>query len=160
MFNHTTSALLDLYKYSFIDRIFIKLQTRALGAEYERLFIVLPVLIFMNTNNQERVLANAKRYLLDNVKPKNLALKIYDRVMLRLFSYKRDNTSYIQDRNKAFAIFKQHIQLFGIVDKILDESCADVREMLEDIVRKQYDETYNIKDHALNLLKFQEAHYL
>lgn len=160
MFNHRSLALFDLYKYSFIDRIFIKLQTRALGAKFERLFIVLPVLIYMNTTNQQKVLENTKKYLLENVEPKNLALKVYDRVMLKLFSYKKDNTLYIQDRTKAFIIFKQNIQLFGIIDEILDKDCQEQKQMLEDIIKKQYDEAYTIKDHASRLLKFQEQHYL
>lgn len=160
MFNHRSLALFDLYKYSFIDRIFIKLQTRALGAKFERLFIVLPVLIYMNTTNQQKVLENTKKYLLENVEPKNLALKVYDRVMLKLFSYKKDNTLYIQDRTKAFIIFKQNIQLFGIIDEILDKDCQEQKQMLEDIIKKQYDEAYTIKDHAFHLLKFQEQHYL
>lgn len=160
MFNHTTSALLDFYKYSFIDRIFIKLQTRALGAKFERFFILLPVLIYMNTTNKQKVINNTKSFLLKNVEPKNLALKIYDRIMLKLFSYKDDNSLYIQDRKKAFDILRQNIQLYTVVDEILDDELIEQKKMIEDIVKKQYDEAYSICDHTWNLLRFQEQNYL
>ncbi|RAX54651.1 hypothetical protein CCY99_02490 [Helicobacter sp. 16-1353] len=159
MFNQTTLALRDFYKYSFIDRIFIKLQTRALGAKFERLFILLPILIYMNTINQQKVLDNTKAFLLKNIEPKNLALKVYDRVMLKLFSYKDDNSLYIQDRKKAFDILRQNIQLYNVVDEILGDEFIEQKKMIEDIVRKQYDEAYSINEHNSKLLRFQEQHY-
>ncbi len=158
MFNKSTSMLLDFYKYSFIDRIFIKLQTRALGAKFERLFIVLPILIRICNNNQ-KIFDNVKKFLLDSVEPRNLALKVYDRVMLRLFSYNDNNELYMQDRKKFFDILRQNIQLYAVVDKILDDTFTEQKNMIKDIVKKQYDESYLLDKHNRNLLEFQEEYY-
>lgn len=148
----------DLYKYSFIDRIFIKLQTRALGSRIERLFTLLPALINSNPNDKSKSMQSAKTYLLDNITPKNLALKVYDRVILRLLDYKNDNNLFIQDRQKAFDILTQDIQLYGLVERILGD-CGQL-EMFEEIIKKQFDEDYKLDDEGRNILRFQEGHYL
>lgn len=148
----------DLYKYSFIDRIFIKLQTRALGSRIERLFTLLPALINSNPNDKNKSMQSAKTYLLDNITPKNLALKVYDRVILRLLDYKKDNNLFIQDRQKAFDILIQDIQLYGLVERILGDEGQI--EMFEEIIKKQFDEDYKLDDEGRNILRFQEGHYL
>lgn len=150
--------LMDLYKYSFIDRIFIRLQTRALGLKFDRLFIILPVLINSNLADKYKAIDNTKEYLLATITPKNLALKTYDRVILKLLEYKKDNNLFIQDRKKAFEIFSQNIQMCEIIYRILsDES---VKEEFIDVIRKNFDNAYKIDENTKNLLRFQEAHYL
>ncbi len=148
----------DLYKYSFIDRIFIKLQTRALGSRIERLFTLLPALINSNPHDKSKSMQSAKTYLLDNITPKNLALKVYDRVILRLLDYKNDNNLFIQDRQKAFDILTQDIQLYGLVERILGDEGQI--EMFDEIIKKQFDEDYKLDDEGRNILRFQEGHYL
>ncbi|RDU65121.1 hypothetical protein [Helicobacter sp. MIT 14-3879] len=155
-FNHLN--IIDLYKYSFIDRIFIKLQTRALGSRIDRLFILLPVLINMNLSDKYKAVDNTKMFLIDTIEPKNLALKVYDRVILRLFDYKKDNNLFIQDRQKSFDILCQNIQLYSIVDRILSDE--EQKSILREIIKKQYDESYSIDDNTKNILSFQEQHYL
>ena len=149
---------IDLYKYSFIDRIFIRLQTRALGSKIERLFTLLPALINSNPSDKNKAIESAKAYLIDTITPKNLALKVYDRAILRLLDYKSDNNLFIQDRQRAFDILTQDIQLYGLVERILGD--ANQREMFEEIIKKQFDEDYIIDDEGRNILRFQEAHYL
>lgn len=149
---------IDLYKYSFIDRIFIRLQTRALGGKIERLWTLLPALINSNANDKSTAMDNAKSYLFESISPKNLAMKVYDRVILRLLEYKKDNNLFIQDRQKALEIITQDIQLCGVVRKILlDESQI---AMFEEIIKKQFDESYSLDNDGKNILRFQEAHYL
>lgn len=148
----------DLYKYSFIDRIFIKLQTRALGSRIERLFTLLPALINSNPTDKSKSMQSAKAYLLDNITPKNLALKVYDRVILRLLDYKNDNNLFIQDRQKALDILTQDIQLYGLVERILGDE-GQIK-MFDEIIKKQFDEDYKLDDEGRNILRFQEAHYL
>lgn len=149
---------IDLYKYSFIDRIFIKLQTRALGSKIERLFTLLPALINSNPSDKNKAIESAKAYLIDTITPKNLALKVYDRVILRLLEYKEDNNLFIQDRQRALDILTQDIQLYSVVGQILADE--NQREMFEEIIKKQFDENYNIDDEGRNILRFQESHYL
>lgn len=149
---------IDLYKYSFIDRIFIKLQTRALGSKIERLFTLLPALINSNPSDKNKAIESAKAYLIDTITPKNLALKVYDRVILRLLEYKEDNNLFIQDRQRALDILTQDIQLYSVAEQILADE--NQREMFEEIIKKQFDENYNIDDEGRNILRFQESHYL
>ena len=149
---------INLYKYSFVDRIFIRLQTRALGAKIERLWTILPALINANADDKNAAIERAKQYLLDNISPKNLALKVYDRVILRLFEYKDDANLFIQDRQKMLEIITMDIQLFALIERILGDS-AQV-EIFAEIIKKQFDENYALDGEGRNILRFQEAHYL
>lgn len=162
MFNTATSAFFDFYKYSFIDRILIKIQTRALGVKFERLFIIIPVLIYMNDNdkNRQKIISNAKEYLFYTIKPKNLATLVYDRIILQLLAYKNDEDLYNQDKKKAFDILKQNIQLYLVVDTILDDEFKSQKEEIKNIIKEEYDKAYSMNSHCLNLLRFQEEHFV
>lgn len=160
MFNSATSAFFDFYKYSFVDRILIRLQTRALGLKFERLFILIPVLIYMNDTDRQKLVVNAKEYLFNTIKPKNLATLIYDRIILQLLSYKNDENLYKQDKKKAFDILRQNIQLYAVIDTILGDDFIEQKEEIKHIIKEEYDNTYLINDHCLNLLRFQEQHFI
>lgn len=160
MFNSATSVLFDLYKYSFIDRILIKIQTRALGVKFERLFILIPVLIYMNNTDRQKLIDNAKEFLFDTIKPKNLATLVYDRIILQLLSYKRDEDLYKQDKKKAFDILRQNIQLYLVVDTILDDHFIEQKEEIKSIIKEEYDKAYLMSNHCSNLLRFQEQHFI
>lgn len=152
----TKFNFINLYKYSFVDRIFIRLQTRALGAKIERLWIILPALINASTDDKIGAMERAKAYLLENISPKNLALKVYDRTILRLLDYKNDNNLFIQDRQKMLEIITQDIQLFSLIERILGDS-AQV-EIFAEIIKKQFDESYALDGEGKMVLRFQELH--
>lgn len=152
----TRFNFINLYKYSFVDRIFIRLQTRALGAKIERLWIILPALINASTDDKIGAMERAKAYLLENISPKNLALKVYDRTILRLLDYKNDNNLFIQDRQKMLEIITQDIQLFSLIERILGDS-AQV-EIFAEIIKKQFDESYALDGEGKMILRFQELH--
>ena len=152
----TKFNFINLYKYSFVDRIFIRLQTRALGAKIERLWIILPALINASVDDKSGAMERAKAYLLENISPKNLALKVYDRTILRLLDYKNDNNLFIQDRQKMLEIITQDIQLFSLIERILGDS-AQV-EIFAEIIKKQFDESYALDGEGKMVLRFQELH--
>lgn len=152
----TKFNFINLYKYSFVDRIFIRLQTRALGAKIERLWIILPALINASVDDKIGAMERAKAYLLENISPKNLALKVYDRTILRLLDYKNDNNLFIQDRQKMLEIITQDIQLFSLIERILGDS-AQV-EIFAEIIKKQFDESYALDGEGKMVLRFQELH--
>lgn len=152
----TKFNFINLYKYSFVDRIFIRLQTRALGAKIERLWIILPTLINASVDDKIGAMERAKAYLLENISPKNLALKVYDRTILRLLDYKNDNNLFIQDRQKMLEIITQDIQLFSLIERILGDS-AQV-EIFAEIIKKQFDESYALDGEGKMVLRFQELH--
>lgn len=156
--NINKGFIFDLYKYNFLNRILIKLHTRALGVRYERLFIILPVLIYLS-DMQDDLILKTKEFLLNTIKPNNLAIKVYDRVIIKLFNYKKDVNCFIQDKHKAFDIFNQHIQLYGIVDEILGDDFKEVKKIIVSNIRKHYDESYKIDSITKKLLEFQEKHY-
>lgn len=152
----TKFNFINLYKYSFVDRVFIRLQTRALGAKIERLWIILPALINASVDDKSGAMERAKAYLLENISPKNLALKVYDRTILRLLDYKNDNNLFIQDRQKMLEIITQDIQLFSLIERILGDS-AQV-EIFAEIIKKQFDESYALDGEGKMILRFQELH--
>lgn len=152
----TKFNFINLYKYSFVDRIFIRLQTRALGAKIERFWTILPALINASVNDKSGAMERAKAYLLENISPKNLALKVYDRTILRLLDYKNNENLFIQDRQKMLEIIVQDIQLFSLVERILGDS-AQV-EIFAEIIKKQFDESYALDGEGKMVLRFQELH--
>lgn len=152
----TKFNFINLYKYSFVDRIFIRLQTRALGAKIERFWTILPALINASANDKSGAMERAKAYLLENISPKNLALKVYDRTILRLLDYKNNENLFIQDRQKMLEIIVQDIQLFSLIERILGDS-AQV-EIFAEIIKKQFDESYALDGEGKMVLRFQELH--
>lgn len=152
----TKFNFINLYKYSFVDRIFIRLQTRALGAKIERFWTILPALINASVNDKSGAMERAKAYLLENISPKNLALKVYDRTILRLLDYKNNENLFIQDRQKMLEIIVQDIQLFSLIERILGDS-AQV-EIFAEIIKKQFDESYALDGEGKMVLRFQELH--
>lgn len=144
-------------KYRFIDKVLIKFHTRALGSEFDRLLILLPVLIFMYKD--KRLIDNSKEYLLKNIFPKNLAMKMYDRVMVKLLDYNRDKNLFFQDKHRAFEILKSNIQLYNAIDTIFDDAFSDKKKELKSAIRKQYDESFTLKDDKKRILEFQEYYY-
>lgn len=160
MFNSATSAFFDFYKYSFIDRILIRIQTRALGVKFERLFIIIPVLIYMNNTDRQKLISNAKEYLFDTIKPKHLATLVYDRIILQLLAYEDDEDLYDQDKKKALDILRQNIQLYLVIDAILDDDFIEQKEEIKNIIKEEYDKAYSMSNHSSNLLRFQEQHFI
>lgn len=152
----TKFNFINLYKYSFVDRIFIRLQTRALVAKIERFWTILPALINASVNDKSGAMERAKAYLLENISPKNLALKVYDRTILRLLDYKNNENLFIQDRQKMLEIIVQDIQLFSLIERILGDS-AQV-EIFAEIIKKQFDESYALDGEGKMVLRFQELH--
>lgn len=152
----TKFNFINLYKYSFVDRIFIRLQTRALGAKIERFWTILPALINASVDDKVGAMERAKAYLLENISPKNLALKVYDRTILRLLDYKNNENLFIQDRQKMLEIIVQDIQLFSLIERILGDS-AQV-EIFAEIIKKQFDESYALDGEGKMILRFQELH--
>lgn len=152
----TKFNFINLYKYSFVDRIFIRLQTRALGAKIERFWTILPALINASVNDKSGAMERAKAYLLENISPKNLALKVYDRTILRLLDYTNNENLFIQDRQKMLEIIVQDIQLFSLIERILGDS-AQV-EIFAEIIKKQFDESYALDGEGKMVLRFQELH--
>lgn len=159
IFNKNKPTLLERYKYSLIDKIIIKIHTRALGVKFDRLFVILPVLITMSESNNI-IIENVKNYLTQTIKPLNLANKVYDRVILRLLQYRNENELYLQDRQKMLEILSQNIQLYVMVDEIFAYNFDDLKKNIEDFIKKQYDEAYKIDDKTKILLAFQEKYYL
>ena len=88
--------------------------------------------------------------------PKNLALKVYDRTILRLLDYKNNENLFIQDRQKMLEIIVQDIQLFSLIERILGDS-AQV-EIFAEIIKKQFDESYALDGEGKMILRFQELH--
>ena len=71
----TKFNFINLYKYSFVDRIFIRLQTRALGAKIERFWTILPALINASVDDKVGAMERAKAYLLEKYCAKKFGTK-------------------------------------------------------------------------------------
>ena len=90
----------------------------------------------MNNTDKQKLVSNAKKFLFDTITPKNLATLVYDRIILQLLAYKNDEDLYKQDRKKAFDILRQNIQLYLVVDAILDDDFIEQKEEIKRIIKE------------------------
>ncbi|WP_095269458.1 hypothetical protein [Helicobacter sp. 13S00477-4] len=144
-------------QFSYIEKFLIKWQTRSLGTKIDTTIIILSVLVYIGRPDLEGQLDRAKGIVKNIIKPQNLALKIFDRIMIRVLEYTKDEKIYMQDRDKALNAIVQDIQFYSIVLDMLDgKGCDTQRDIIRSVVQKTYDEEYCISAENKRILEYQE----
>ncbi|PAF42652.1 hypothetical protein [Helicobacter sp. 11S03491-1] len=147
----------DKTNFTYLQKFLIKWQTRSLGSKVDTLMIMLPVLVYMGRPHLENQLKQAKIIINKNIKPSNLAAKVFDRVVICVSEYAKDEKLYMQDRDKSFEIIVQDIQYYSIVlDMLKDSSYETQRDIIRSVVQKAYDEEYVISKENKRILEYQE----
>lgn len=144
-------------KFTSLEKLLIKWQTRSLGSRIDTLMLVLSVLVYMGRPHLQSQLDLAKGIIYRAIKPANLALKILERVKLTVIEYTKDEKLYMQDREKAFEAVVSDIQLYSIIlDMLKDKGYETQREIIESVIQKAYDEAYTISEENKRILEYQE----
>lgn len=146
---------------SLLSRLFLYWQTRSLGIGVERLMVILPVAIYLDHQVHEEELKKAQKILRERIEPENLADSVFDRIQLRLQEYQKNYEEYIADRQKALEIITQDIQLYAVIREIFESDgvVGESEESIEDIIKKKFDEAWELDDPKKRLLEEQEKHY-
>ncbi|NLU34778.1 MAG: hypothetical protein GXX07_07405 [Wolinella succinogenes] len=146
---------------SLLSRLFLYWQTRSLGIGVERLMVILPVAIYFDHQVHEEELKKAQKILRERIEPQNLADSVFDRIQLRLEEYQKSYEEYIADRQKALEIITQDIQLYAVIREIFESDgvVGESEESIEDIIKKKFDEAWELDDPKKRLLEEQEKHY-
>lgn len=146
--------------FSWIEKLLIKWQTRSLGQKIHTLMLILSVLVYMGRPNFDERFKQSKSIINKMVKLSNLASKVYDRVVILVSEYAKDEKIYMQNRDKAIKAIVEDIQLYGIVLDMLKDKKYDIqREMINARVQKVYDDTYKISNENKRILEYQEQNF-
>lgn len=144
-------------KFTSLEKFLIKWQTRSLGSKIDTLMLVLSVLVYIGRPHLQNQLDIAKDIIYKGVKPANLALKVLERIKIRVGEYTKDEKFYMQDRDKAFEAVVLDIQLYSVVfDMLKDKGYETQRDIIKSVIQKAYDETYTISKENKRILEYQE----
>lgn len=148
---------LESYTYGFLDKLWLKLESRSSDRKTENLVMILPVLLFMQKEQLEVLLDNLPKLLSNYLKP-HLVRRVFHRIVLRLKKYTKNEQLFIQDRQKAIECIAANIQLYALVIDLLQEN-TDELDMIEQIVRKKFDKDHLLSKENTRLLAYQEKHF-
>lgn len=144
-------------KFTSLEKFLIKWQTRSLGSKIDTLMLVLSVLVYIGRPHLQNQLDIAKEIIYKGIKPTNLALKVLERIKIRVSEYTKDEKFYMQDREKAFEAVVLDIQLYSVVlDMLKDKGYETQRDIIKSVIQKAYDETYVISKENKRILEYQE----
>lgn len=148
-----------IHKIGFIDRFFIKWETRSLGANINRLIAILPCVIYMDKARIDELLERANNALQKYLNNTYIVPKLLSRISLRISQYQEDENLYLQDRGRLFDILLQNIQLYGvIIDIFHSPNEQHLLDSLEVILKERFDEQYTLNAEGERLLSFQEKY--
>lgn len=149
---------LESYQYSFLERLWLKLEARSADKNTERIVMLLPVLLFMQKEQLETLLDELPKFLSSYLKP-HLVQRVFAHIVLKLKEYTKNEQLFLQEKQKAFECLAENIQLYAIVLDVVDSTKnPDSLEFIEQIVRKKFDEDYQLDKKNLRFLKYQEKH--
>lgn len=144
-------------KFTYLQRFLIKWQTRSLGSRIDTLMLIVSVLVYMGRPNIEAQLEQARIIINKMIKPLNLASKVFDRVVIWVDEYAKDEKLYMQHRDRAFNAVVQDIQFYSIVLDILkDKGYETQRDIIRSVIQKAYDEEFTISRDNKRMLEYQE----
>lgn len=111
----------------------------------------------MGRPNIEAQLEQARIIINKMIKPLNLASKVFDRIVIWVDEYAKDERLYMQHRDRAFNAVVQDIQFYSIVLDILkDKGYETQRDIIRSVIQKAYDEEFTISRDNKRMLEYQE----
>lgn len=147
------------HKLGFIDKFFIKWETRSLGVNVDRLIVILPCVIYMDKARIDELLERAKIALQKFLTNPYAVPKVLNRISLRLSEYQEDENLYLQDRTRLFDVLLQNIQLYSVIIDIFNSpSERHLLDSLEVILSERFDKQYTLNTEGKRLLSFQEKY--
>lgn len=149
---------LESYKYSFLERLWLKLEAHSADKNTEHITMILPVLLFMQKKELEIRLDTLPQILESYLKP-HLIQRVFSHIVIKLQEYTQDEEVFMQERQEAFECLCQNIQLYTLViDMFNNQEDNHSFELIKQVVRKKFDEDYELNQESLRLLAYQEKY--
>lgn len=151
---------LSSYRYGIFEKWWLRLESRSMDSKSEQILQIIPVVLFM----QKDKLATLLDSLQDILKPylkAHLIQRIFDYTILKLKAFSKNEYLFMNERDKAFDVLVQDIQLYALVVDLcsVGESKNEaVLESIESVVRKKFDKEHTLNKKSKRLLFFQEKY--
>lgn len=151
--------MLEKYQLGVFERFFIKWQTRSLGNKLDKMILILPVIVCVGANeNLDKTIQNLKKFLSCHIRSRRIKAMVFKRIMFKVKRY-LDNQELLYDaKQKVCEMITQNIQIFSLVLDILDGLDRELGRMSM-IVKKNYEENYEINAETKRLLEYQERRH-
>lgn len=151
--------MLDMYHLGVLEYALIKWQTRALGSRLDKMIIVLPILVCIGINEDlDKTISNVRRIVLSRIRSKRTALMVFRRIMFKAKKYLDHQDAFHESKQKVYEMITQNIQMFSLVLDALDGVETEL-ERLRLIIKKNYEETFEMTLETKRLLEYQEKRY-
>lgn len=151
--------MLEAYQLGVLEYALIKWQTRALGSRLDKMMIVLPVFVCIGANEDlEKTISNVRKIVFSHIRSRRTALMVFRRIMFKAKKYLDNQEAFQEAKQKVYEMITQNIQMFSLV---LDALEGVDRELGRSsmIVKKNYEESFEIPLETKRLLEYQERRY-
>lgn len=151
--------MLESYQMGVLEYALIKWQTRALGSRLDKMMIVLPVFVCIGANEDlEKTISNVRKIVFSHIRSRRTALMVFRRIMFKAKKYFDNQEAFQEAKQKVYDMITQNIQMFSLV---LDALEGVDRELGRSsmIVKKNYEESFEIPLETKRLLEYQERRY-
>lgn len=148
---------LQSYHYRFIERLWLRIESRSLDKRTHHIIMIIPVLLFMQKERLEIMLDTLPQVLERYVKP-HLVQRVFAHIIIKLKGYVKDEQLFLEERLEAFECIANDIQLYALVLDLFENE--DEQEVIAQIVRKKFDKDYQLDKENMRLLIYQEKHCL
>lgn len=150
---------LESYHYSTIKRMWLWFEMRSLNNDTKQIITLISVILFMEKDRLESLLDALPDILRPYLKA-HLMQRVFNRIILKLQKYKKNQEIFMQDRDRIFDYLVSNIQLYALVlDIFAGKEKSPNLNIIEQIVRKKFDKNYQLNRANLRLLSYQEKYY-
>lgn len=151
--------MLEAYHLGVLEYALIKWQTRALGSRLDKMIIVLPIVVCIGINEDlEKTISNTRRIVFSHIRSRRTALMVFRRIMFKAKKYLDHQDTFNEAKQKAYDMITQNIQMFSLVLDALDGIDREL-ERFSMIVKKNYEESFEMSLETKMLLEYQEKRY-
>lgn len=139
--------LIELPHRNFMERLMIYWESRDIGKKANEMVNLFAVAIFFDRKIYAEELEIAEKILERYVKNAHTRNVIMERIKIKLDEYVHDYFKFLLDREHAFDILTDDIQLYSAMKDIFeaDGELSDREIEAEDVIKKEYDKQWKQK---------------
>ncbi len=141
---------LELLSKSFFKRILTRWECRHFERHHDELLTVLAVSVYFDRVIFPKELEMAENIIKKEMKhPQDIECAI-ENMKFKLESYIKNEHAFLLDRERAFDIIADNIQLYGTMKDIFqsDGQMYDGEKMVEDVIKNEYDKQWKYSENA------------
>lgn len=142
-----SAHLIELPHRNFMERLVIYWESRDIGKKANEMVDLFAVAIFFDRQIYAEELEVAEKILARYVKNAHTRNVIMERIKIKLDEYVHDYFKFLLDREHAFDILTENIQLYAAMKDIFeaDGELSEREVEAEDVIKKEYDKHWKQK---------------